>query len=119
FDACVCLFDSLNYLMTLDDLGRTFAAVRRHLNPGGLFVFDMNTIRALEAGMFNQEGTGRDAGLHYLWRSAYDAFSRRCTIEMDFTVRSGEAVRRFHETHVQRGYTRPEVERALEGGGLE
>jgi len=119
FDACVCLFDSVNYLLKRQHLRQTFAAVRRHLNPGGLFIFDMNTIRALETGMFNQEGTGADASLLYLWRSGYDPATRLCTIEMDFTVRTDGNARTFHETHVQRGYMRAEVEDALERAALQ
>src|SRR4051794_37342297 len=65
FDACVCLFDSLNYLLRLEDLRQSFRGVHRHLVPGGSFVFDMNAIRALETGMFNQSGTGSDASLEY------------------------------------------------------
>ena len=41
FDAVVCLFDSLNYLLELPDLHRAFRAVHRRLVPGGPFVFDM------------------------------------------------------------------------------
>jgi SAM-dependent methyltransferase len=47
FDAVVCASNSLNYVGGRRDLGRVFAAVARHLRPGGVFVFDAVT----EAGM--------------------------------------------------------------------
>ncbi len=125
FDACVCLFDSLNYLLTTDDLRRAFSGVRRHLAPGGSMVFDMNTVRALETGMFNQRGTGRDDRLTFDWHSAWDPRSRLCTIAMEFRVREaresreGQQTRVFHETHVQRGYTESEIRSAAEDAGLE
>ncbi len=40
FDAVVSLFHVLSYQVTNDDLQAVFAVARRHLNPGGLFVFD-------------------------------------------------------------------------------
>jgi SAM-dependent methyltransferase len=40
FDAVVCLFDSIGYVATNEALGRVFEGVRRHLRPGGLFVFE-------------------------------------------------------------------------------
>jgi SAM-dependent methyltransferase len=43
FDAVICPFDSINHLLKFEDWIRTFKAVRRHLNPGGVFVFDINT----------------------------------------------------------------------------
>jgi SAM-dependent methyltransferase len=119
FDACVCLFDSLNYITTLPDLEKAFRAVRRHLVPGGSFIFDMNAIRALETGMFDQKGTGRDASLEYAWESAWDPISRLCTIQMEFRSYERAGTRVFHETHVQKGYTLREVTRLLDLASFE
>jgi SAM-dependent methyltransferase len=40
FDAVVCLFHVLSYQTTNDDLKAVFAVARRHLRPGGIFLFD-------------------------------------------------------------------------------
>ncbi len=114
FDACVCLFDSLNYLLEPEHLLQAFHSVRRALREGGSFVFDMNAILALEAGMFTQRGTGRDSGLEFDWHSEWDAHRRLCTIRMEFHSHEQAGTRVFHETHVQRGYTLDEVQDALE-----
>lgn len=119
FDACVSLFDSLNYLLTLSDLQSAYSAVRRHLNPGGSFVFDMNAIRALETGMFNQSGTGRDDSVCFEWHSAWEPVSRLCTIQMEFRVRGREGERVFRETHIQKGYTQYEITQALTDTGFD
>ena len=42
FDAAVSTFDSLNHMLTAEDLRRVIEGVRRALEPGGLYVFDMN-----------------------------------------------------------------------------
>ena len=47
FDLATCWFDSLNYLLSMDDLRACYAGVHRALNPGGLFIFDMNTVYGL------------------------------------------------------------------------
>jgi SAM-dependent methyltransferase len=47
FDCITCFFDSLNYLLRVEDLFHTFQAAYAHLNPGGYFIFDMNTIYGL------------------------------------------------------------------------
>lgn len=121
FQSCVCLFDSLNYILELPELHRAFRAVHRHLEPGGSFVFDMNAIRALETGMFDQRGTGKDADLEYEWHSAWDPLHRLCTIRMEFHVRVGEGEddwETLYETHVQRGYTLEEVTSGLRDSGF-
>lgn len=119
FEGCVCLFDSLNYLLSLADLRRAFQSVHRHLVTGGTFVFDMNAIRALETGMFDQKGTGHDPSLEYEWHSAWERNSRLCTIRMEFRVRDREGTRVLHETHVQRGYTIEEIRGTLKESGFE
>ena len=48
FDAVVCLLDSINHLRKFSDWQRVFVRVHRHLNPSGIFVFDINTERKLE-----------------------------------------------------------------------
>ena len=119
FDACLCLFDSLNYLLTVDDLARAFRSIFRHLVPGGLLVFDVNTVRALETGMFDQTGTGRDSRLKFDWHSAWEPRERLCTIHMEFQVEEDGQRRVFHETHIQRGHTHTELLRAMAEGGME
>ncbi|HLH28178.1 MAG TPA: class I SAM-dependent methyltransferase [Acidimicrobiales bacterium] len=47
FDAVLCVFDSINHLLDFAEWESTFAAVHRHLVPGGLFVFDVNTLGEL------------------------------------------------------------------------
>lgn len=40
FDAAVCLFDSIGFVQTNEGLLQVLRGVRRHLRPGGLFVFE-------------------------------------------------------------------------------
>lgn len=40
FDTVVCLFHVLSYQTTNEDLTAVFSVARRHLRPGGAFVFD-------------------------------------------------------------------------------
>ena len=48
FDVIFCAFDSINHLLRFTDWERTFRRVAAHLNPGGLFLFDVNTIGKLQ-----------------------------------------------------------------------
>lgn len=40
FDVITCLFGSINYVQTREDLSRTFKAFSDHLNKGGIVVFE-------------------------------------------------------------------------------
>jgi SAM-dependent methyltransferase len=46
FALVTCLDDAINYLTDVEDLAAAFASVRRVLAPGGVYVFDVNTLYA-------------------------------------------------------------------------
>jgi len=48
FDVICCIFDSINHIRRFSDWKKVFGKVRRHLSPGGCFIFDINTQRKLE-----------------------------------------------------------------------
>jgi len=47
FDTIICIYDSINHLKKISDWDRTFKRVKKHLKQGGVFIFDMNTLRKL------------------------------------------------------------------------
>jgi SAM-dependent methyltransferase len=48
FDLAISIFESLNHIMTIDDLHAVFLNVFRALRPGGRFVFDLNRESAFQ-----------------------------------------------------------------------
>lgn len=49
FDGAISIFDSLNHIMTLEELAMAFANVLEALVPTGLFLFDLNMDEAYRA----------------------------------------------------------------------
>lgn len=119
-DAAISLYDSINYLLVEEDLRRCFGCVRRALVPGGLFVFDMNTVYGL-AEVWGTRTTSRETGgVASIWANAYDPETRVSTLHLTFweTQPDGSAGEKFEEIHQERGYTVEEVRRALEAAGF-
>lgn len=48
FDVVLCVFDSINHLTTFPQWEALFRNTEQHLNPDGIFIFDMNTHHKLE-----------------------------------------------------------------------
>jgi len=48
FDAIVCVFHGINHLLDFSDWEGFFGCADRHLNHGGVLIFDVITIRSLE-----------------------------------------------------------------------
>jgi len=47
FDVVLCIFDSINHLLTLEEWQSFLDCVHDHLSDGGLFLFDVNTVGEL------------------------------------------------------------------------
>ncbi len=48
YDVILCMYDSINHILKYENWLNVFRCVRNHLNPLGIFMFDMNTIERLD-----------------------------------------------------------------------
>lgn len=48
FDVIICVFDSINHLTEFEQWDSMLSSVSKHLNVGGIFIFDMNTLGRLK-----------------------------------------------------------------------
>ncbi|UCH35090.1 MAG: class I SAM-dependent methyltransferase [Armatimonadota bacterium] len=115
FDAAVCLYDSLNYILDPQRLQRALDSVAAALAPGGLFIFDLNTIYSFEQEMFTQQNLSPGRPVRYRWVSRYDRDARVARIDMEFWTDDGD---HFEETHYQRSHSVEEVADGLERAGF-
>ena len=100
-DLTISVYDSLNYILEPDNLARCFHDVFRALRPGALFVFDVNTPRALSSGLFTQDNMGSQDPLLYSWKANWDPGNHCHATGQDFRV-GYEALRPVHlHTHVK------------------
>ena len=44
FDVVISLFHVMSYQVSNSDIMEAFATARRHLNPGGIFIFDFSSL---------------------------------------------------------------------------
>lgn len=116
FDVAISLFDSLNYILTAHGLQQAFAGVYRHLEPGGGFIFDLNSEYALEKNLFSQDNFwDEDAGVKHLWTARYNKRTRISTVEMQFYLPDGRA---FQEIHKERAHRHADVVNFLTEAGF-
>jgi ubiquinone/menaquinone biosynthesis C-methylase UbiE len=120
FDLATCWFDSLNYMLTTNDLQSTFNNVARALKPGGWFVFDMNTTYGLAVQWqkdkcYVQQETPDLLELH---RTSYDFENHKACVKITWFVREGEIWQKFEEKHIERAFSIHEIEDCLNYAGL-
>jgi SAM-dependent methyltransferase len=114
-----CLYDSINYMLTGDDLLAVFRRVFGALAPGGLFFFDMNTAWAL-ATLWDDETYFTDGDdLSVVLQSRYDDRRQRAIVGVTCFERVGEFYRKIVEQHTEQAYPFEQVATLLIDAGFQ
>ena len=118
-DVITCLCDSLNYILDVDEVRRVFALAANYLNPGGLFVFDVNTPHKYANVLAdNTFARTEDAGA-YIWENFYDDETGLNEYALTIFEQRGDTYERIEEVHTQKAHGDEELRQALELAGLE
>ncbi|MFH1314368.1 MAG: class I SAM-dependent methyltransferase [Candidatus Eisenbacteria bacterium] len=121
FDLVTCWFDSLNYLTESEDLKATFTGVSHALRPGGLFIFDMNTIYGLavnwpKSPCYIQQDADRIFEVHL---PAFDHETGLASMRIIAFSKHGRTWQRIEEEHEERGYPQQEIRSYLGNAGFQ
>jgi len=118
-DLITCLYDSLNYMLSLSDLRQVFRQVASALSPEGILLGDINTQETLEHLWGNNTFFVENDDLALILRSGYDDATRLSTVHIVGFVRQENGLySRFDEHHTEIAYEKGEVRTALEAAGL-
>lgn len=118
--AIVCVCDSINYILEETDLLQVFRLVNNYLDPGGYFIFDMNTIYKYRDLMGECTiAENREEG-SFIWDNYFDEEEQINSYELTLFIPEGDEglFRRYEEEHVQRAYEIKEIEDLLSQAGL-
>ena len=116
-DLAVCALDSLDYILDPEDCAEAIRRVYKALNPGGIFIFDVNTpekLRAMDGQVFLDE----DDDVYCVWRGEFDEKTNICSYGMDLFQRQGKVWHRSFEEHREYAYTREQLTGYLKAAGF-
>ena len=116
-DLAVCALDSLDYITEPADCCEAIRRVYKALNPGGCFIFDVNTpekLRAMDGQIFLDE----DDDVYCVWRGEFDEKTNICTYWMDLFQRRGNTWDRSYEEHREYAYTAQQLTAYLKAAGF-
>ncbi len=116
-DLAVCALDSLDYITKPADCARAIQRIYKALNPGGIFIFDVNTpekLRAMDGQVFLDE----DDDVYCVWRGEFDEETNICSYGMDLFQREGECWYRSFEEHREYAYSRAQLTGYLKDAGF-
>ncbi|MBA3264583.1 MAG: class I SAM-dependent methyltransferase [Thermoleophilaceae bacterium] len=122
FDLVVCFDDSLNHLLSEDELASALASMAGNLEPQGLLLFDLNTLLAYRTTFATDSVSVRD-GTTFVWHGDCSPDSPpgcQAAARIDvFDRRSDGLYTRLTTRHPQRHFPPHRVTALLAGARLE
>ncbi|HIW73596.1 MAG TPA: class I SAM-dependent methyltransferase [Firmicutes bacterium] len=121
-DGAVCTLDSLNHLCRTADLREVFRRLRLFIEPGGLFLFDVNTPYKHRKVLADNAFVYEEDDFLCVWRNRL--LERTCEVDMqlDFFVaqdKRGGCCLRLTDTVRERAYSERTLRRLLAEEGFE
>ena len=116
-DLAVCALDSIDYITDPEDCRAAIHRVYKALNPGGCFIFDVNTpekLRAMDGQVFLDE----DEDVYCVWRGEFDEKTNICSYGMDLFQRCGSSWQRSFEEHCEYAYSAQQLVGYLRQAGF-
>jgi ubiquinone/menaquinone biosynthesis C-methylase UbiE len=118
FNLILSMFDSLNYILKLEDLIEAFSSIKEALKVGGYFIFDLNTPYGL------RWVSGRDVrednkNLISIWRNVYNKDDKILTLHLTLFTKIDANWQRIDEIHKERGYNEDEIKYGLKTSDFE
>jgi SAM-dependent methyltransferase len=118
-DAVVSVCDGMNYILDPTELLAVFKRVRLFLNPGGLFVFDMNTEYKFCKLLGNRSFEAKtENGAAYELDNQYNEATQINEYHVLFHPQ-GSHGESFTETHKQRAYKTADIKNMLLEAGFD
>lgn len=118
--AIICVCAGMNQMLNEEDLRSVFRLANNYLDPGGVFIFDMDTPYAYEEVMGDTTfAVNREEG-SFIWENNY--YPEEAINEVDLTLfipHENGLYEKWKETHLRRGYSLETIRRLMEEAGME
>jgi SAM-dependent methyltransferase len=118
FDAVVCLFSGIGYLLTIDDLHQAVAAMANHLNQDGVLMIEgwVEPDYWLGSRVHSESANSADVAVARVVRSHRDG--ELCELSMRYTAAYTDRIVTIDEAHTMRLSHPDEFRNAYEAAGL-
>lgn len=118
--AVVSLCDSMNYITEYKELVQVFRLVNNYLDPGGYFIFDLNTPYKYRELLADNTFAENREDCSFIWENTYDDETELNEYALTLFVRGEDGrYERFEEFHYQKAYAIETVEKAAAEAGME
>ncbi len=118
--AVVSVCDSMNYILSEEELLQIFRLVNNYLDPGGIFIFDYDTRYAYEELIGDQTiAENREEG-SFIWENTYYEEEQLNEVNLTlFIPEEDQRYRKYEETHYRKAFSLDRIAELIEEAGME
>lgn len=118
-NACVCSLDSLNHLTEQEDVQTVFNKVSLFIEPGGVFIFDVNTLYKHRTVLADNAFVYENENSFLVWQNELCEDNATVNIYIDiFTEEPPGSYLRDSEEFSEKAYAEEEIRSMLEKAGF-
>lgn len=119
-DVTICALDSLNHLPNLDAIKQTINRVSLFCEPGGLFIFDVNTPYKHKNVLGNNTFVYDMEDVYCVWQNTYTEEDNRVEMWLDFFEKQENgSYERYDESFSEIAFDDAVIEKIVAGSGME
>ena len=119
-DAALCTLDSINHLTEPDDVRETFRRLGTFIRPGGMFIFDVNTIYKHREILADNSFVYEYPDVFCVWQNSLDEETDTVDIMLDFFEENEDGTyERTSEDFSERAYSLDELSKWLGDAGFD
>ncbi|MFA5742636.1 MAG: class I SAM-dependent methyltransferase [Candidatus Paceibacterota bacterium] len=116
----VSFYDSLNYLLTDNDMLKMFKTVEKNLAPGAVFLFDMNTREHVAVSQKNKPKVFELEKENLYTVFKFSGKGRTWILDIDLFVKQNNGLYELYkERHIERGYDEKDISLLLKKTGFQ
>lgn len=118
--AVISICDSMNYITEEEELLTVFKLVNNYLDPGGVFVFDLNTLYKYREILGECTIAENRENGSFIWDNYFEEDDDINEYDLTLFIPEGDdgLFRKYEETHYQRGYELDTIKELLEKAGM-
>lgn len=119
-NAAICTLDSINHLTDAADVQATFDKVSLFTEPGGVFIFDVNTVYKHREILANNTFVYDMDDVYCVWQNSLDKATDTVQIDLDIFEQIDDGIyERMQESFCERAYPLSLIKEMLDKAGFE
>ncbi len=119
-NAAICTLDSINHLTDEEDVQATFDKVSLFTEPGGIFIFDINTEYKHRCVLGNNTFVYDLDDVYCVWQNTLDENDNTVQIDLDIFEEIEDGIyERMQESFCERAYPLSDIKSMLTKAGFE